>query len=91
MSKTGFTAELRRVPPTGGPPKNLPEIMSAYERIVIIQALQHNDCSRSQTATSLGISRRQLYRRMEVLKIDLQAVTMGRSGRTGRFKQEGDE
>jgi DNA-binding NtrC family response regulator len=82
MSKTTLTAGLRKVTPAGTPPKTLPEIMAAYERIVVIQALQLNQCSRAKTAQSLGVSRRHLYRRMAILKIDLQAVTMGRSGLT---------
>jgi DNA-binding NtrC family response regulator len=68
--------------PAGTLPKTLPEIMAAYERIIIIQALQLNDCSRARTAESLGVSRRHLYRRMTILKIDLQAATMGRCGRS---------
>jgi DNA-binding NtrC family response regulator len=63
-------------------PKTLTEILEAHERIVIIQALVLNDCSRTRAADSLGIRRRYLYRRMNHLKIDLQAVTMGKSGRT---------
>jgi DNA-binding NtrC family response regulator len=82
MSKTSLTAGLRKVTPVGLQPRTLPEIMAAYERIVIIQALQHNDCSRARTAGSLGVSRRYLYRRMSILKIDLQVVTRGRSGRS---------
>lgn len=80
MSKVGVTAGLRKVAPIGTAPKTLAEIMATYERIVIIQSLQLNACSRALTAAALGISRRQLYRRMAILKIDLQAVTMGRSG-----------
>jgi len=80
MSKLGLTAGLRKVPQLGAPPKTLADILAGYERIVIIQALQLNSCSRVKTAVSLGISRRHLYRRMAVLGIDLQVVTMGRSG-----------
>jgi DNA-binding NtrC family response regulator len=82
MSKVSLTAGLRKVMPPGMPPKTLPEIMAAYERLVIIQALQLNDCSRARTASSLGVSRRYLYRRLSTLKIDLQVVTRGRSGRS---------
>ena len=90
MSKTSLTAGQRKVTPVGMPPKTLPEIMAAYERIIIIQSLQLNECSRAKTADSLGVSRRHLYRRMAILKIDLQAVTMGRSGRTRmEYEEEG--
>lgn len=82
MSKALISSSIRKVVPTGTTPKSLPEILAAYERIIIIQALQLNDCSRSKTAVSLGISRRCLYRRLAILKIDLPAVTMGRSGHT---------
>lgn len=88
MSKRGVTAGLRKVPQVGTTPKTLAEIMATYERIVIIQALQLNACSRAKTADSLGISRRHLYRRMSILKIDLQAVTMGRSGHSKREERE---
>ena len=67
---------------SGPPRKTLPEMVVAYERIVIIQALQLNDCSRIKTAQSLGISERCLYRRISALKIDMRAVTRGRSGRS---------
>lgn len=51
--------------------KSLPEIMAAYERLVIIQALQLNSFSRRETAVSLGISRSHLYSRIRLLKINL--------------------
>lgn len=89
MSRTSLTAGLRKVALPGMPPKTLPEIMASYERVIIIQALQLNDCSRARTAGSLGVSRRHLYRRMAILKIDLQAVTMGRSGRN-KMVQDGE-
>jgi DNA-binding NtrC family response regulator len=91
MGRTSISAGLRKVTPSGLLPKTLPEIMASYERIIIIQALQLNDCSRARTADSLGVSRRHLYRRMSILKIDLQAVTMGRSGHTKLLEEgEGD-
>ena len=73
---------IRKVIPAGTSPRTLPEILAVYERMVIIQALQLNDCSRERTAASLGISERNLYRRLVVLKIDMVAVTRGRSGRS---------
>lgn len=90
MSKFGVTAGQRKVVLPGSTPKTLPEIMANYERIIIIQALQINDCSRSRTAASLGIDRRHLYRRMAILNIDLKVVTMGRSGRTKDDPYRGD-
>ena len=66
----------------GRAPKTLPEIMAAYERVVIIQALQHNDFSRTKTAASLGVSTNFLWRRMRMLKMDLAAFPKIKSGRT---------
>jgi DNA-binding NtrC family response regulator len=48
--------------------------MSAYERVVIIQALQLNSFSRTLTAASLGIKRDRLYKRMRFLKINLREI-----------------
>lgn len=79
---SGTTVVLRKAPEERTPPKTLPELLEAYERIVIIEALVLNRCSRTKAADSLGIRRRYLYRRMAHLKIDLQAVTMGKSGRS---------
>lgn len=80
MRRPTLTSGHRKIVQSSPSPKTLPEIMAAYERLVVIQALQLNDCSRAKTAVSLGVSRRQLYRRMAILKIDLDLVTMGRSG-----------
>jgi DNA-binding NtrC family response regulator len=54
--------------------RTLSEIMAAYERVVIIQALQLNNFSRKLTAVSLGIKRDRLYKRMRFLKIDLREI-----------------
>jgi len=81
MKSPRIIVGLRKESEGNTAPKTLPEILEAYERIVIIQALVLNNHSRTKTAYSLGIRRRYLYRRMEHLKVDLQAVTMGRSGR----------
>jgi DNA-binding NtrC family response regulator len=86
---TKITVALRKPPEANEAPKTLPQILEAYERIVIIQALVLNGHSRTKAADSLGIRRRYLYRRMAHLKIDLQAVTMGRSGRN-REPDEGE-
>ncbi len=61
-----------RLPVTiGKAPKTLPEIMAAYERIVIIEALQRNGFSRKRTAESLGVKRGYLYARICLLRINL--------------------
>lgn len=58
----------------GRAPRTLPEIMAAYERVIIIQSLQHHGFSRKQTAASLGVSRTLLWRRMRLLGMDFSAV-----------------
>ncbi len=67
--------------PATGSPRTLPEILAAYERVVIIKALQLNDGCRAKTARSLGIRRERLYARLRALRIDLDAVleAIGRS------------
>jgi len=77
--------------PSSGDRRTLPEIMFAYERIIIIQALQLNGFCRSTTAASLGISRNHLYSRVRLLGIDLGA--MPRRGRVPKslFKAEKKE
>lgn len=74
----------RQRPATGMSPKTLPEIMHAYERIVIIKALQLNEFCRLKTAESLGVSRDYLYGRIRLLGIDLSQLP----GRVGRPKLE---
>jgi len=66
----------------GRAPKTLPEILAAYERVIIIQALQLNDFSRKKTAASLGVPCNFLWRRMRMLKMDLAAFPKIKSGRT---------
>jgi DNA-binding NtrC family response regulator len=48
--------------------------MSDYERVIIIQALQLNGFCRARAATSLGLSRTGLWRRMRLLHIDFSAL-----------------
>lgn len=69
---------------SGSGPRTLSEIVSAYERIVIIQALQLNNFSRKLTAVSLGIKRNHLYKRMRFLKINLREIP----GSTGRPRKK---
>ena len=70
-----YAASIFRRPPTPtSVPRTLPEIMATYERVVIIQALQLNNFSRTLTAVSLGIKRDRLYKRMRFLKIDLREI-----------------
>lgn len=65
----------------GRVPKTLPEIVAAYERIVIIKALQLNGFSRKRTAASLGVSTNFLWRRMSNLRMDFSAFPRIKAGR----------
>jgi len=60
---------------------SLDEILRRYERLIIIQALQANDFSRTKAARSLKVSRHNLWRRMQSLKIDFSEMPMFRTGR----------
>jgi DNA-binding NtrC family response regulator len=64
-------------------PRTLPEIVAAYERVVIIEALARCGGSRTRAAESLGVRREQLYRRIRILGVNLAEVTevIARSGR----------
>ena len=62
-------------------PMSLDEILRRYERLIIIQALQANDFSRTKAARSLKVSRHNLWRRMQSLKIDFSEMPMFRTGR----------
>jgi DNA-binding NtrC family response regulator len=66
--------------------KTLPQIVAAYERLVIIQALQLNGFCRRDTAASLGISRGHLYSRIRLLKINLDIFP--RPKRSSKPKKE---
>jgi DNA-binding NtrC family response regulator len=61
-------------------PRTLAGIMSDYERVIIIQALQLNGFCRARAATSLGLSRSGLWRRMRMLRIDLAALPKAAPG-----------
>ena len=65
----------------GKTPRTLPEIMAAYEKMIILQALKHNGFSRAMTAASLGVRRALLWRRMKLLKLDYTVVPKGHGGR----------
>jgi DNA-binding NtrC family response regulator len=61
-------------------PRTLPEILEAYERIIIIKAIQACGGSRTRAAVSLGVRRRYLYARISYLGIDLGVLPV-RQGR----------
>ncbi len=59
----------------------LRQMLDAYERAILINALQRFSGSRERAAKALGISRVYLWRRMGHLKIDSELFPRGRPGR----------
>ena len=57
--------------PAGELPSNLPDYLSQVERDIIVRALQQTQFNRTQAASLLGISLRQL--RYQMQKLDIQA------------------
>ena len=80
--------ELPKMAEPGRAPKTLPEIMAAYERVILIQALQLNGFSRKRTAMSLGISKTCLWRHMTALKMDFSAIPGYKTGRPRKRREE---
>jgi len=68
------------------PPRTLPQLVDAYERIMIIKAIQGCGGSRTRAAESLGVKRRYLYTRIAMLGIDLSQIP-GRPGRPPKIDQ----
>ena len=66
---------------------SLDEILRRYERLIIIQVLQANDFSRAKAAKSLKVSRNNLWRRMQSLKIDFSEMPLVRTGRPRKDSQ----
>ncbi len=65
-------------------PCRLDEMMTSYERLVIMQTLGRNRWNRSKAALALGISRRRLQYRMRALHFDLSAIPRDVPGRRNR-------
>jgi DNA-binding NtrC family response regulator len=72
------TGGLRRVPRT------LPEILEAYERLIILKAIGSCGGSRAGAARSLGIRRGYFYSRVRHLGIRLDEIPT----KTGRSRKE---
>lgn len=66
------------VPSGVGGSKTLFEIMDAYERFVIVKALERNGWSRTRASRALGIRRGLLYERVRRLGIVLAPAERGR-------------
>ena len=62
-------------------PRTLHELLALHERLILIQALQRHDFSRTKAAESLGVSRNYLWRRMKILHIDFAALPRTTPGR----------
>ncbi len=69
-------------------PRTLPEILEAYERIIIIKAIQSCGGSRTRAAASLGVRRRYLYSRIAHLGIDLGVMPVRRGRPRGEAGAE---
>ena len=67
---------------------SLDDLLSAYERIVIMEALRRNSWNRRKAAMALGISRRRLAYRLAALHFDLMAIPRDVPGRR---KANGEE
>ena len=74
----------------GRVPRTLSEILAAYEKTIVIQALAHNGFSRKKTAISLGVSEVYLWRRMRLLKVDFSAIPKGTKGRPKKLQTQTD-
>jgi two-component system response regulator AtoC len=61
---------VRQQPPAG---TSLPETIAAYERQVISAALAREQSNRTRTAAALGISRRNLIRKLQEYGLDKPA------------------
>ena len=70
------------------PSRTLPEMVAAYERMVILQALGMAGGSRTHAAKSLGVRRKYLYRRIQRLQIDLGQIRV-RIGRPRKLRGDG--
>jgi len=68
-------------------PRTLREIMDAYERNIIVKAVEAAGGSRTVAARALGIGRCRLYARIHRLKIDLSKIP-ARAGRPRKQEEE---
>ena len=63
------------------PHHNLDDLLRAYERVVIMEALRRNDWNRRKAAEALHISKRRLAYRMRSLHFDVAAIPRDAPGR----------
>jgi len=60
---------------------SLDDLISAYERVVIMETLRRNRWNRGKAAEALKISERRLFYRMVSLHFDLKAIPRDVPGR----------
>jgi DNA-binding NtrC family response regulator len=60
---------------------SLDDLLSAYERVVIMETLRRNGWNRRKAAEALKISPRRFYGRLAVLRFELAAIPHDRRGR----------
>jgi len=63
-------------------PRTLDDLLTAYERLVIMETLSRNSWNRRRAAEALHVSRRRLMYRLKALHVDLGAIPRDKSGPT---------
>jgi DNA-binding NtrC family response regulator len=81
-----FSFARRASPKAIRAPRTLPELVSAHERIIIIEALSRVGFRRQEAAKVLGVSRGYLWRRIRVLGIDMSQMPRTTAGRPKKIQ-----
>jgi len=71
------------IPPSGtkNPSPSLDDLLSAYERVVIMETLRRNKWNRRKAAEALKISPRRLHYRLAALHFETLAIPHDARGR----------
>lgn len=69
-SRVGPVPAAEKEPSAAGPGLVLPKALAAYEKNLISAALKNNQWHRGRAATSLGIHRRTLFKKIKKYKLD---------------------
>lgn len=70
-------------------PRTLDDLLTAYERLVIMETLSRNSWNRRKAAEALHVSRRRLMYRLQALHVDLKAIPRDKSGPAKKVVSEG--
>ena len=68
---------------------SLDDLLSAYERVVIMETLRRNRWNRRLAAEALKISERRLHYRLAALHFELGAIPRDRPGRRLKVAEAG--